>query len=459
MSTMGDDEKNFINTRDRLSLIPITTSEHFLSVLDTKYVLFRDLNGTIYTLQDLANHYKDAVVYGKDFSYSGASERYMSTKEALSGQKTLSMSSKIRYAIFGSEDKDKKEFNALKSEHSSSTQQFILFRWTGSLGGGFVIYDSANGKQDMFFYTYMLDILPSPLERTLVPEISSTKSKKIFVFDLDLTLIEIHTNGIYQRNPIITTNRRLEELKMMLTKLKAAGNLVFLNSRGNYESCIMVLQDIGLIDLFTNDDGSLNIYAANVPGDSLGFKILNKYFKSVGYDKRPVFIPINATTTGINYSDLWRDYKTLFLEALSNKYRIQKQDIVFFDDTIVNVEKAKQSGFNAQVVKQSPNNLLTLLQPFMDTTDKCPVCKSCAPCPDCPKCQEVQQIQTYKFGDATKAASKAATSAAKQAASRVSSFFKRGGKKKLQRTKLNKQKQMKKNRMTKKTIKRKVKKT
>ena len=76
---------------------------------------------------------------------------------------------------------------------------------------------------------------------------------------------------------------------------------------------------------------------------------------------------------------------------------------MFFDDTTMNVEKAIKSGFNSQVVNPTPNNLITLLEPFMTTTAECPICKSCdpcpecqickscAPCPECPKYQEVQE--------------------------------------------------------------------
>jgi hypothetical protein len=99
----------------------------------------------------------------------------------------------------------------------------------------------------------------------------------------------------------------------------------------------------------------------------------------------------------------------------------------------MNVEKAIKSGFNAQVVNPTPNNLITLLEPFMTTTAECPICKSCAPCPECPKYQEAQEKKQYKFGNATRAVT-----------SRLSGLLKRGGKKKLRRSKINKNKQTKK---------------
>jgi hypothetical protein len=66
MTTMSDSEKNLINSRDRISLTRVTTLTDFLNILDTKYLLFRDLEGTISTIHDFTNKYKDYDIYGKN---------------------------------------------------------------------------------------------------------------------------------------------------------------------------------------------------------------------------------------------------------------------------------------------------------------------------------------------------------------------------------------------------------
>lgn len=185
---------------------------------------------------------------------------------------------------------------------------------------------------------------------------------KCFVFDVDRTLIDGHTNGIYSIhkrneksiNDFVYDKERINKLGNTLFKLKKVGYGLFINSRGNYIDIVELLKDLtfqkdGMIFNFKQLFHDEHIFCANMPqilGDLYNMKNVEQY-------------KISNTN--------WPQIKSFYLDKILYYYaKNKKDDILFYDDTSENIVEAKKHGFMKSYIvrgasNSTTNNLLDLI--------------------------------------------------------------------------------------------------
>lgn len=168
----------------------------------------------------------------------------------------------------------------------------------------------------------------------------NTKPKNIFI-DIDQTLIPGHTGGKYDRakhanvSTVGSTEYR-KSLLAMLTHLKNNGFNLYILSRGEYQSIVQLLKDIQLYHIF----GAGHILSANMPQ--------NKY---------------RIRKCEIQEQN-WHLIKTQMLSKVCDDEHIDKNSVLFLDDTEENVNCALQHGYKSFQIdnKIQQKNILYILK-------------------------------------------------------------------------------------------------
>lgn len=177
-----------------------------------------------------------------------------------------------------------------------------------------------------------------------------------FIFiDIDKTLITNHTRGTYSGGNIynLIDKTTLKRLTFLLETLKNVYHVeLFINTRGNYDSVVMLLNNLGLKHLFDDD----HILSAQMPQ-----YVMDKYDIEERYEIQSTIDKYTSTVS-------WAILKTYFMDKVLKKTRNYdkfKGLSSFFDDTVDNVKLARENGYvKAQLVDNTKieSSLVTYLE-------------------------------------------------------------------------------------------------
>ena len=163
---------------------------------------------------------------------------------------------------------------------------------------------------------------------------SFVSEKYVFVFDFDLTLTNKSSDNLnYTSNYIelFDSEDKLEKLKYYLNKIYKFGYPIYINTRALITDVKHILNKVGLNvgrnQLIKEIKGSESVKLINEPFD---MNDLNKYNLT------------NITDPKI----LWAVKKVTILNIIAEQEGVPIDKILFFDDSVVNINTAKINGYN-----------------------------------------------------------------------------------------------------------------
>ena len=163
---------------------------------------------------------------------------------------------------------------------------------------------------------------------------SFVSEKYVFVFDFDLTLTTKSSDNLnYTSNYIelFDSEDKLEKLKYYLNKIYKFGYPIYINTRALITDVKHILNKVGLNvgknQIIKEIKGSESIKLINEPFD---INDLNKYNLT------------NITDPKI----LWAVKKVTILNRIAEQEGVPIDKILFFDDSVVNINTAKINGYN-----------------------------------------------------------------------------------------------------------------
>jgi hypothetical protein len=163
---------------------------------------------------------------------------------------------------------------------------------------------------------------------------SFVSEKYVFVFDFDLTLTTKSSDNLnYTSNYIelFDSEDKLEKLKYYLNKIYKFGYPIYINTRALITDVKHILNKVGLNvgknQIIKEIKGSESIKLINEPFD---INDLNKYNLT------------NITDPKI----LWAVKKVTILNRIAEQEEVPINKILFFDDSVVNINTAKINGYN-----------------------------------------------------------------------------------------------------------------
>ena len=190
---------------------------------------------------------------------------------------------------------------------------------------------------------------------------------KILFFDVDGTLIKGHTDGQYHEGMELrdkVDHRDLAQLKKYLQQLQDRGYILFINSRGRFDSVVKLLikLDIHLFfmsyDKFNEADRYWNILAANMPETE------RVHFKMTHFPNHDIVLyPQLPYETAQEYhrknSEAWAVIKTHFIKHIAQMYQtIYYSDLYFFDDTNINILNVGRFVQDDRGIMEPPSNTI-----------------------------------------------------------------------------------------------------
>jgi len=155
-------------------------------------------------------------------------------------------------------------------------------------------------------------------------------NKYVFVFDFDLTLTtKSSENFNYKSNfvDLFDSDEKLGKLKNYFIKIKNLGYPIYINTRALISDVKHILTKVGLNQIIKEIMGSDSIRLINTPFEQ------NELDK---YNLREITNP----------KVLWAVKKVVILNKIAETESIELENILFFDDSIVNINTAKMNGYN-----------------------------------------------------------------------------------------------------------------
>lgn len=182
-----------------------------------------------------------------------------------------------------------------------------------------------------------------------------------FVFDFDLTLTIKSSDGLkYGHNfiELFESKTKLERLIEYLKKINKLGNVVYINTRALIKDINHILKssgiDIGSGKLIKEIKGSESI--DNIENPFTKDELLKMSLKEIN-----------------NSEILWAVKKVIFLNKINEVEKVPKSNILFFDDSSININTAKVNGYHNSFLIGSEDSgiigldfLLIKLQQIMD---------------------------------------------------------------------------------------------
>jgi len=157
--------------------------------------------------------------------------------------------------------------------------------------------------------------------------------KYIFVFDFDLTLTNKSSNNINLSSNYIElfeSEEKLEKLKEYLIKIKKLGFIIYINT-------IALVSDIKLILNKIN----ISIGQDNLIKDIKGSESIEKINNPFNNEELEKYNLINIT----NKKVLWGLKKVIMLNLIKNNENVKSDNILFFDDSKINIDIARINGY------------------------------------------------------------------------------------------------------------------
>lgn len=170
-----------------------------------------------------------------------------------------------------------------------------------------------------------------------------------FVYDFDLTLTLKSADGFKYDNNFIElfdSENQLERLKDFLYKIKELGNTNYINTRALIKDVNYILNSVGLEigthKLIKQIKGSETI--ENIDNPFTGDELLKYNLNNIN-----------------NPKILWGVKKVIYLNEISNIENIPKTNVLFFDDSSVNINTAKVNGYvNSYLIGSNDSGLIGL---------------------------------------------------------------------------------------------------
>jgi hypothetical protein len=164
---------------------------------------------------------------------------------------------------------------------------------------------------------------------SFLQNINTIDSKFIFVFDFDLTLTCISSDGINMNSDYIMlfeSEKKLLRLINFFNQIISSNNSIYINTRAHVSDINIILRKVGLDKMVKKIFGSKNIDNINIPFTNLELE--------------------NYNLENINNIDiLWAIKKVLFLNEIKEIEEVNDDNILFFDDSVMNINTAKLNGY------------------------------------------------------------------------------------------------------------------
>jgi hypothetical protein len=163
---------------------------------------------------------------------------------------------------------------------------------------------------------------------------SEDNNKNVFVFDFDLTMTIKSSDG-YDKNTnfveLFDNKEKLDKLKSIFNKIVKSGNIIYINTRALISDIKYILIKIGFEigenKIIKEIKGSESIQIISCP---FSLSELEKY----------------GLTNISNSQVLWGIKKVTFLNKIVEQEKTKPFNILFFDDSVININTAKLNGFS-----------------------------------------------------------------------------------------------------------------
>lgn len=159
-------------------------------------------------------------------------------------------------------------------------------------------------------------------------------NKNVFVFDFDLTMTCKSSDG-YSKNSdyveLFDNKEKLDKLKVFFERIVKSGNVIYINTRA-------LIYDIKYILTKTGFEIGENKLIKEIKG-SESVQVISCPFTLDELDKYGL---MNISNSKI----LWGIKKVTFLNIIMEQEKINPINILFFDDSVININTAKLNGFS-----------------------------------------------------------------------------------------------------------------
>jgi hypothetical protein len=170
-----------------------------------------------------------------------------------------------------------------------------------------------------------------------------------FVFDFDLTLTLKSADGFNYNNNFIElfdNEEKLNKLKHYLKKINQHGNSIYINTRALVKDVKLILKSVGIEvgqgELIKEIKGSDSIDHIEKPFSKTELEIYN-------LDQID------------NVKVLWGVKKVVNLNKICEIEKIPKNNVLFFDDSTININTAKVNGYvNSFLIGSNDSGLIGL---------------------------------------------------------------------------------------------------
>jgi FMN phosphatase YigB (HAD superfamily) len=194
-------------------------------------------------------------------------------------------------------------------------------------------------------------------------------NQKVFVFDFDQTLIMGHSFGQPDVSEIhlFGNTDHVNKLNEMLQNLFNKNIPVYVNTRGEASFIKKFL------DYHTNPGLIKDVYGATSPEAIADPFLDEKLFYETDKKVCELLKKLNVTDLKDSSSRVWSFQKVCYLDKICKKENVPKENVYFFDDTLINILYARENGYknSFRIFDETfleDAELLTIQSKFLDYT-------------------------------------------------------------------------------------------
>ncbi len=165
-------------------------------------------------------------------------------------------------------------------------------------------------------------------------KMTETTTKNVFVFDFDLTLTVKSSDGLAKDTnfmELFDNEFKLNKLKYYFERIVNKGNVIYINTRALVSDVKHILNKIGLEvgenKLIKEVKGSESVHIISCP-----FTLREK--EEYGLS--------NISNSKV----LWGIKKVTYLNKIIEQENIDQMNLLFFDDSVININTAKLNGYS-----------------------------------------------------------------------------------------------------------------
>ncbi len=165
-------------------------------------------------------------------------------------------------------------------------------------------------------------------------KMTETTAKNVFVFDFDLTMTVKSSDGLTKNTnfmELFDNEYKLNKLKFYFERIVRKGNIIYINTRALVSDVKHILNKIGFEvgenKLIKEVKGSESIHVISCP-----FTLSEK--EQYGLS--------NISNSKV----LWGIKKVTYLNKIIEQENIDQINLLFFDDSVININTAKLNGYS-----------------------------------------------------------------------------------------------------------------